>query len=184
MKNKIINFIFAPLLLIFVVSFIFLYQTFSPEDTILKVDKKVTSNFFVDKKSENILVFFGYVGCVDTCTPKLKEISKIYEKVKNKMDIEFYFINLTNSISSDLADIFAKSFNKDFIGVQLNKKELEKLKSDFNVFSSTNLKQKDELDHTSYVFLLKKNKKDYTIKKIYTSNKFDEEFIVNDILGI
>lgn len=184
MKNKIINFILAPLLLFFTVAFIFFYSTLFPNNSILEVNKKIESTFFDDKKSENILIFFGYVGCIDICTPKLKEISNVYDKIKDNIDVKVYFINLTNSVSSQIADLFAKGFNKDFVGIQLPKKELEILKSDFDVFSSISLKNKEELDHTSFIFLVKKNKKDYTINKIFTSNRFDEDFIIKDILGL
>ncbi len=182
--NKIIlNYFFTPIFLLLILIVILFQPTIFNSGTVLNSNKKIKSTFF-NSKNENLLVFFGYVGCVDVCTPRLKEISEIYDELKNKIDIDFYFINLTDSISDDIADIYVKNFNKNFNGIQLSKVDLENLKSDFNVFSIKSLTNEDELEHTSFLYYLKKEDNVYRIKKIFTASILDKIFVQNEILGL
>ena len=183
MKNHILNYLITPIILIVVIVVISFSPTFFPKNTISNVKKSIKSDFFKDKKNENILLFFGYVGCVDICTPRLKEISDVYEEIKDDIDVKFYFINLTDSISNEIADLFVKNFNKDFTGIQLQKKDLVTLKNDFDVFSVKSLVSDYDLDHTSFLFLVKRENDEYKIRKIFTASKFEKEILVKSILG-
>jgi protein SCO1/2 len=185
--NKIIlNYFFTPIFLLIILIGILFQPTIFNNGSVVNLDKEIKSTFFNDKndKNENLMVFFGYVGCVDICTPRLKEISEIYNDLKDKMNIDFYFINLTDSVSSDIADIYVKNFNENFKGIQLSKVDLEKLKSDFNVFSIKSLINENELEHTSFLFYLKKENNVYRIKKIFTASILDKTFVRNEILGL
>lgn len=183
MKNKFFNYTFVPFVLIILFVVILFYPTIFPNYSMSKVDRTINNSFFENKKDENILLFFGYVGCVDVCTPRLKEISSIYDELKKEMEVKFYFINLTNSVSNKIANLFVKNFNEEFEGIQLEKKEREALKNEFNVFSVKSLSNDFDLDHTASLFFVQKVKDEYKLKRIFMTSRFEKETIVNSILG-
>ena len=145
-----------------------LVYSYFPQKEYVEINKEIKSTLFDSYDEKNILLFFGYVGCIDICTPRLQELSIEYEKLKNtRIDVQVLFINLTKQEDHELADLFAKYFNKDFKGIYLEKPELEALKSEFNVYSAPALGNSNELDHTAFLYLLKKINSKYYLKKIY-----------------
>lgn len=137
------------------------------------LNRELQSPLLDSYATKNVLVFFGYVGCVDICTPRLSELSSEYEKLKEKnIDVQVLFINLTKLEDHTLPDLFAKSFNKDFKGIYLPKDELKGIKKELNVYSAPRLDSPYEVDHTAYLFLFKKNGSKYNLNKIYTKIPF------------
>lgn len=146
------------------------------------LDRELQSTFLDSYAEKNILVFFGYVGCVDICTPRLSELSSEYEKLKEKdIDVQVLFINLTKLEDHTLPDLFAKSFNKDFKGIYLPKDELKGIKKELNVYSAPRLGSSYEVDHTAYLFLFKKNDLKYNLNKIYTKIPFSLKLDGDDL---
>jgi len=173
-----------PFIVIVTITLILLNGNFSSSLTKVKLDQKIESNIF-DKYNNNYLfVFFGYVGCTDICTPRLKELSSIYEelKSKHKIDINTIFINIIKLEDEQQPKLFAKYFHKEFDGIYLNNDKMQKVKSEFVVYSSPSLTSKGDFDHTSFLFLLKKQKNNYYLKRIYTYSPFDKNVIVKDII--
>lgn len=159
----------------------FVSSYFSQKEYI-KINREIKSTLFDSYNEKNILVFFGYVGCVDICTPRLEELSLIYEKLKKaKIEAHVLFINLSKLEDPELADLFVKSFHKEFEGIYLNKSELNSLKREFNVYSAPSLGRSADLDHTAFLYLLKKNDFKYYLNKIYTKTPFHVSIIDNDI---
>ena len=137
------------------------------------LDRELQSPLLDSYSEKNILIFFGYVGCLDICTPRLSELSSEYEKLKEKnIDVQVLFINLTKLEDHTLPDLFAKSFNKDFTGIYLEKDELEDIKKELNVYSAPRLGNSYEVDHTAYLFLFKRTALKYHLNKIYTKIPF------------
>lgn len=148
----------------------------------VKLDKELQSTILDSYSEKNILVFFGYVGCVDICTPRLSELSSEYEKLKKKnIDVKVLFINLTKLKDHKSPDLFAKSFNKDFKGIYLHKDELESIKKELNVYSAPRIGESYEIDHTAFLFLFKKTASKYHLSKIYTKIPFHLQLDGNDL---
>jgi len=144
----------------------------------VEMDKEIISSVFNKYNEKNLLVFFGYVGCIDICTPRLNEISSIYKKLKkSNLDVGVVFINTSKLQDQELSDLFAKSFNKDFKGIYLKEEALNNLKKEFKVYSAKSLSNPNEINHTSFLYLLKKIKSKYFLKIIYTAVPLD--FCVN-----
>ena len=148
----------------------------------MEINREINSELFNHYKSKNILVFFGYVGCIDICTPRLNEMSTIYENLKKlNIDVKVLFINLTKQNDPDLVNLFAKSFNEDFEGIYLDKSELNSLKKEFRVYSVPKLGSSYEVDHTAFLYLLKKVDSKYYLNKIYVKVPFNVPVNGNDI---
>lgn len=178
MKN-----LFLPVLLVLVLVFISFSGNFISSAGALSVDKKIESKVFKSFKSKYIFTFFGYVGCTTICTPRLQELSEIYEKTKQEnIDISALFINLIETEDKEAANIFASYFNKEFKGISLNKKVLNQIQDEFNVYNIPSLSEDNEYNHTSFLFLLKRSKNnDYKLIRIYTQAPFDKKKIIEDL---
>lgn len=170
-------------LLLLIILFISFSGNFIKDAGVLKLDKKIDSKIFDEFENKYIFVFFGYVGCVDICTPRLRELSNIYNLVKKeKIDINTLFVNMVDLKDKDLPQLFASSFNKEFKASNFNKEELYKIKDEFNVYNIPSLTKENEYNHTSFLFLLKKTiKNKYKLIRIYTQTPFNKEIILKDI---
>ena len=148
----------------------------------VKINREVKSVLFDKYDEKNLLLFFGYVGCADICSPRLQELSAIYDKLKKaNIETKVIFINITTLKDHELADLFAKSFNKEFDGIYLEKQQLESIKKEFNVYSAPAFGNTDEIDHTTFLYLLKKVDSRYFLNKIYTKVPFDIKLNGKDI---
>ena len=160
---------------------IFIIILFSPfissyvsKQEYVEINREIKSEVFNKYDSENILIFFGYVGCIDICTPRLNEVSIIYEDLKKlNIDVKVLFVNLTKQNDPELVDLFAKSFNENFEGIYLEKSELNSLKKEFRVYSALKLGSSYEVDHTAFLYLIKKVNSKYYLNKIYIKVPFN-----------
>ena len=142
----------------------------------IEINKEIKADFIKsDKKA--ILVFFGYVGCSDICTPILNEINTLYQskEFKNiKNDVEILFVNLTPEVEISQPDLFAKYFNKNFNGIYLSRKEILNIDRDFGVFFSRDLNEKTELNHTDHIYLILISLDSKVLKNIYTTHPLNK----------
>ena len=170
-----------PTLFVAILLFISFGSNFYTNYGIIKMDKKLETTVFHDYDEEILLLFFGYAGCVDVCTPRMKEIANIYDKIKNEKSIRPVFVNLIESQDWEIAQEFASIFHKDYKVLKISKNVLNKLKNEFDIYSVPSLSSKTDLDHTAFLFLLKKEKGDYYLKRIYINSPLNEEIILKDI---
>ena len=160
---------------------------FSSKTTgVIKVNKEVNAHFIKSKK-KNILIYFGYVGCADVCTPFLYKLSDLYESElfkKLKDDTDVFFVNLTPNEEPFQADLFAKFFNKNFKGIYLSKKDILGLDRNFELFFSDNLSDKTKLNHTDNLYFIKNNPDSIILKSIYFTHPLRNEQLINDMIKI
>ncbi|WP_455755718.1 SCO family protein [Sulfurimonas sp.] len=152
----------------------------------ISINKEVKADFIKSDKKV-VLVFFGYVGCVDVCTPILYELDNLYKSdgFQNiKDDVEILFVNLTPEVREFQPDLFAKFFNNNFIGVYLSKKETLSIDRNFGVFFSRDLSDKTELNHTDYVYLIDNSSKLKILKSINTAHPLNKIKIIDDIISV
>lgn len=165
-----------------------LFSTINSHSNKIVVDKEVEISFLANSEAEFVVIFFGYVGCVDICTPILSEIDDIYnsqEFTTLKNYVEFNFINLTPNIDPDQSELFAKNFNQNFIGIHLSKKQLLNIDREFRLFFSDSLLDKRELNHSDHIYLLQKSKKGrYILKNIYTTHPLNKKLFTDDIITL
>lgn len=129
------------------------------------------------------LLFFGYSGCADICTPRMQDISTLYKsldkKTKERVGIEFLDISVPND--ETLPNRFANFFNEDFKGIYLNKNILRDYTKVFSVYFSKSLIDKTKYDHTTNLYLIKRAKNKKAIRYIYNSYPYDFTQIKLDI---
>lgn len=169
-------------LLSFIVPFLAMNPNLYSQNSAGKIYKEVEVqfDFLKEEKKEIVLLYFGYVGCRTICFPALTEILQIYENI-NKNRVSFYFINLQDGVKPRVSDLFAKAFSEDFTGVYLSKKQKSEIVSKLNVKYLPSAFNKYELDHSGFLYVLKKQNKKYVQKFIYTARPYDIEFISNDL---
>ena len=131
--------------------FIIILPTFFSQDKIrTELNKVVKLEHILDTKKEIELVFFGYVGCTDVCTPRLEDLASWYKTLpqgmKNKFSIRF--INLSKLQDPDQVQLFVKAFDNDFLALYLEQNELRKYTKTFFVHFAKSLLDDFEMNHT------------------------------------
>ena len=156
----------------------------SKSEGVIHIDKEIQIDF-VKSDKKNILLYFGYVGCTDVCTPFLEKLSDLYESknfqtLQEKTDV--FFINLTPGIEPSQADMFAKVFNQNFKGVYLSKKELYSIDRNFGLFFSDNLNESTEINHTDYLYFIENNTNSHILRSIYFTHPLRSEKLIDDMI--
>lgn len=178
-----------PVLLIIVLflGIIPLMQSFIFQETTdgkLELNKKVEISFLPKSDNRISLVFFGYFGCTDVCTPVLKDLSRIYnsnEFYEYKKRVDVYFVNLLDDVYDFEPDVFAKYFNKDFKGIYLTKKEIMNIDRGFGLYFAPSLANPAQLDHTSFIYMVLKEDNGYILKKSYITTPINKKELIKDI---
>ncbi|MCX6076119.1 MAG: SCO family protein [Campylobacterales bacterium] len=150
----------------------------------IEVEKTVEAEFIKSNK-RFVLVFFGYVGCKDVCTPLLQELNSLYESKEFeaiKKDVEILFVNLTPETEKLQPDLFAKFFNREFKGVYLSKKETLTIERAFGVFFSKDLSDNTGLNHTDSVYLIENSLNKKILKTIYLTHPLKAKKLIDDII--
>lgn len=80
------------------------------------------------------------------------------------------------------ADAYAKSFHKDFVGLDLKNKDRHKMMNDLRAYSSDALFQGGEISHTGYLYLIKRSALNiFMLRSMYYTRPFDPVTIITDI---
>lgn len=149
------------------------------------INKEIDTPYIKSEK-KNILIYFGYVGCADICTPFLSQLSRLYESEEFKTlkeDTDVFFINLTPNITPDQPDLFAKFFNKNFKGIYLSKREVLNIDKNFGLFFSEDLQDATELNHTDYLYLVQTKSDTKLLKSIYFTHPLRSEKLIDDMIN-
>jgi len=156
------------------------------KDGSVHLHKPIILPLKTDILKKNTLLFLGYVGCPDICTPRMQEILNIYNAYNKKsenQDLNVLFISLNHNESKDLSNTFAKSFDDNFIGTTATKKQMQKLARTLNAYYSRSLTNENTIDHTESLYLIKKEKDGTTyIENIYMQSPYNTNMIVNDLI--
>lgn len=161
-----------------------LFSSTNMQNSKFVINKKVESNILDSVKKQNVILFFGYVGCTDVCTPLLQELNTMYslDTFKELQDsTAIVFVNLIPELKSDQAQLFASFFNENFIGLHLSKQELYTIDRKFSLFYTPSLSNKNELSHSDSLYLLKKTDGAFILKNIYMTHPFNANQLIQDI---
>jgi len=191
MSNK-LRYIFIIFSLFLFLIFIFplmsslLLKSSDLSSTKLEINKTIKNTFLNDIDTDTVVLFFGYVGCVDICTPILQDLATMYEskEIKPIQDrFKVVFVNLTFQVDPLQPKYFAQFFHKKFEGIYLSQNELHNIDRVFSLYYSTSLLNDLEVNHTDNIYLLKRNKDIWILKSIYFSNngylKLKKDLIAN-----
>lgn len=181
-KSKLFFFLLVLILFIatpFIDSFLFSHETKNGID----VNQKIKAKFIKSNKTI-VLLFFGYVGCEDVCTPIMQQFTKMYNSQEFSLfrkDVAFIFVNLKPEMDTFQPDLFAKYFDKDFQGVYISRNEMLKIDRGFNLFFSPGLRDKTSLNHSDNIYLIENHKEKKILRKIYFTHPLNTEKLLEDI---
>lgn len=172
--------ILVSFLLFFSLNFLFSFLN----DT-AKIEKKILTNFkFLKNESKPIvLLYFGYTHCSNVCVVALNKLNELYPLLE-KEKVSIYFINLIDNVEHSETKTYVESFNKDFKGITLNKKDLLEVTSKMKVSFSKSIFNNQEINHSGFLYLLKKEENNYIQKYVYLNSLYDPHMIKNDIKNI
>lgn len=149
----------------------------------VSLNKEIELPLVLNDKKDVKLIFFGYSGCTDICTPRLESIAEFFKTLdddtKKRFGVEF--IDISIPYDKELPNRFAHFFNDNFKGIYLNKEILRDYTKEFNVFFSPSLSDESEYDHTTNIYLIKRSENKKEIRYIYNSYPYDFKQIRLDI---
>ena len=152
----------------------------------VELNKNIDLELILNDNKDVKIIFFGYSGCSDICTPRLYDINKLYNSLdtKTKKRVGVEFLDISIPIDTTLPDRFANFFNKEFKGIYLDKNILMDYTRAFDVYFARALFDKTEYDHTANLYLVKKDDNNKFIRYIYTSYPYDFKQINLDIKNL
>ena len=149
----------------------------------VSLNKEITLALVLNDEKDIKIVFFGYSGCSDICTPRLKSLAEFYESLddttKRRVGVEFLDISVPHDRT--LPSRFAEFFHKEFKGIYLSQKSLREYTRAFSIYFAQSLSDKTEYDHTTNIYLIKKRDKIKEIRYVYNSYPYDLKQINIDI---
>jgi len=149
----------------------------------VSLKQEIDLPLILNDEKEVKLLFFGYSGCTDICTPRLYAISDLYnnlnENIKKRVGLEF--LDISSPYDKTLPLRFAQFFNQEFKGIYLSPNVLREYTKIFNVYFSKSLLNDMEYDHTANLYLVKKTKGKKELRYIYNSYPYDIKQIIIDI---
>lgn len=128
----------------------------SKEHTFIEQDKilsKIYNQYF---KREYTLLYVGYTGCVNICTPRLKELSTIQRVLNDRgNEINYMFLDL-RELGDDVSCDFLKAFEGSFEVLSLDESKKNQLLRELGFYYSQSLYDSNEFEHSSYLYLIQK----------------------------
>ena len=132
-------------------------------------------------KDKFTLVFFGYTSCPDFCPDTLARANNIFKKLDDS-NIQLLFVSIDPKDDLDVIKKYVEYFNKDFIGVSINDKNIKKLVKKTGVYAKkvSSTGSIDFYDHTGAIFLINRDSK---LMGLYTP-PIKDDLIISDLKRI
>lgn len=157
-KNKKL---FYKLFILFIIIFlpIVILFFYSKSHTFIEKNKSLSKEYLNYFSDGYTILYVGYTGCTTVCMPRLNELSNVQRVLNDRgyKNIEYLFLDLREFKKQDSEDFlkaFYGKFNVLFLKENLKKKFLRELEFYF----SKSLWNSNEFEHTSYLYLIKKQK--------------------------
>lgn len=183
MRKKLVSLLLI-LFVIMVSIFVTILPTFYTKGVSrISLKQDFNLDYVLDAQADTELVFFGYAGCRDICTPRLEELGKWYaslpKQTQDRLGLKFFDLSIPQD--KTLPDSFAKAFHKDFQGVYLADNIIRVYTKAFSVYFSKSLMDDAQIDHTSHLYLVKRDKEGKRLRFIYTAFPYNFKQIQFDI---
>jgi protein SCO1/2 len=151
------NFFFKlGILVIIVVMPIVILLLNSKEHTFIEQDKILSKGYNQYFKEEYTLLYIGYTGCVNICTPRLTELSTIQRVLNDKGNkINYMFLDL-RTLGDDVSRDFLKAFEGSFEVLSLDEDKKNQLLRELEFYYSQSFYDSNEFEHSSYLYLIQK----------------------------
>lgn len=150
------------------------------------LEKKIELPLVADSQKDIIVAFFGYSGCIDICTPRLQALARYYKsldpKLRQRVGVEF--LDISQPGDKTLPSRFARHFHNEFKGIYLSQEILHNYTRAFDIYYAQSLSDKMEFDHTSNIYIVKRDGDVKVIRYIYSAYPYDFEKITSDIKGL
>ena len=132
-------------------------------------------------KNKITLVFFGYTSCPDFCPDTLARANNIFKRLDNS-NIQLLFVSIDPKDDLDVIKKYVEYFNKDFIGVSINDKNIKKLVKETGGYAKkvSSTGSIDFYDHTGAIFLINRDSK---LMGLYTP-PIKDDLIISDLKRI
>lgn len=183
MQNKLHS--TSILLLVVVVSIlIMIIPTFLTKGiSRVSLNKEFNLPLILNDEKDVKLLFFGYSGCTDICTPRLHSLNEFYKtidkNITSRVGVEFLDISIPND--NTLPSRFTAFFNPNFKGIYLSNDILREYTKEFDVYFAQSLMDRAEYEHTANIYLVKRTENKKELRYIYSSYPYDFKQIRLDI---
>lgn len=186
MKKK-----FFPLLLIaftIIISiFVMILPTFFSKNlAYIELKQELKLDLVLSHKEDIELIFFGYTGCLEICTPRIEALKQWYSTLSFEQQerVTLTFFDLSVPKDPTAPDIFVKAFHPKFRGVYLSDKILRKYTKTFNVYFASSLFSKEKIDHSTHLYLAKRTGIKKELRAIYTAYPYNFKLLTTKIEGL
>jgi protein SCO1 len=151
----------------------------------VEINKEISLDLILQSNKNVELLFFGYTGCIDICSPRLQSLSNWYaslpQSIKNSVQVSF--IDLSTPDHPSTAQAFVSSFHPEFKSIFLDAKTLRSYTRAFDVYFASSLFDNTEIDHTTHLYLLSRDNQKKMLNIIYTAYPYDYAQLTSDVQG-
>ncbi|MFC2073830.1 SCO family protein [Campylobacterota bacterium] len=183
MQKKLLSFVLILLVITLSALVVILPTFFTKGLSRVELQQDFQLDLILDKESDIELIFFGYAGCVNICTPRLESLGRWYSTLplETQERVGLKLLDLSVPQNRDLPDDFVKAFHEKFEGVFLDKDIIRVYTKAFSVYFATSMLDSSEVDHTAHLYLVKRGKEEKQLRFIYTAFPYDFKQIQSDI---
>lgn len=182
-KNRFVGIALIVTLILFSLAIIALPTFFVKGGGRVVMDRSVALPFIDRQELPVLMLFFGYTGCIDICTPRLHQLGTMVSGLPAgiRQRIKLLFFDVSKPELPDVSDDFAKSFSERFEGVPINDGRLDRYTRAFDIYYAPSLSDPYDYDHTPHLYILKKEKNGYHLRYIHYTYPFNEQQLISDI---
>lgn len=152
----------------------------------VELHQELTLDYVLNGQEDVELIFFGYAGCLAVCTPRLHKLQEWYKTLspQEQKRVTLKFFDLSIPLDHQTPDIFVKSFHPNFKGVYLNEKVIRDYTKLFSVYFAKSFINEGEIDHSTYLYIVKRTQGLKELRAIYTSYPYDFAYLSDKIKGL
>jgi protein SCO1/2 len=185
-KNRFVGIALILTLILFSLAIIALPTFFIKDGGRVTIDRTISLPLIDQQDTPLLLLFFGYTGCVDICTPRLQQLGSMISELPADIQqrSKLLFFDVSKPEVAQVSDDFAKSFSDRFEGVPINDGRLDQYTRAFDIYYAPSLSDPYEYDHTPHLYMLKKEKNRYHLRHIYYAYPYNEKQLVSDIKAL
>lgn len=154
------------------------------EAGVVRIDRKIDAEALKGFDQKIVLLFFGYVGCRDVCTPMLNDIARIYRKIPKNLDVKVLFVNVDPRADALQEDQFAGFFQDDFSALHVSDAMRQRLMRECDVYATESMSEQGAFDHTSYLFALKRHDDGYHLRRIFIHAPLQDETVIRELQAL
>ena len=183
MIKKILPAFIILFVVIISISIMILPTLFTEGVSRVELNQQLSLPLVLNDEEDIEIIFFGYSGCVDVCTPRLESLSFFYKELSKDMKkrIKISFFDISRPLDHTLPQRFSESFHKDFKGIYLEETILRDYTKAFGVYFAPSLTDTTEYDHTPNLYITKRTNDKKTLRFIYSAYPYDYKQIQADL---